>query len=67
MANIKVVFITSVSEMTYNSGPAGKSYSVTYVYDLVDTVANDYIAKKFAIPYAGWETNPLRPPVIRFP
>ncbi|WHX92014.1 hypothetical protein [Peribacillus simplex] len=66
MANIKVVFIQSVSFNRVN-GKAGISYAPTYVYDLTDTVATDYINKKWAIPFVGWETNPLRPPMIRFP
>ncbi|MDM5359687.1 hypothetical protein QUF78_17710 [Peribacillus sp. ACCC06369] len=67
MANMKVVFITSVSIMTYNQGPAGLSYAYSYVHDLADTVANDYIAKGWAIPFVGWETNPKRPVNVKFP
>ncbi|KQU22168.1 hypothetical protein ASG65_20860 [Bacillus sp. Leaf13] len=67
MANIKVIFIQSVSHATYNDEVPGKSYAIYNVYDLVDTVANDYIAKDWAIPFVGYETNPKRPAVIRYP
>jgi hypothetical protein len=50
----KIVFIQSVSTMTNNTGPAGKSYEYSYVYDLPDATATDYIDnKKWAIPFAG--------------
>ncbi|MGG2061650.1 hypothetical protein [Priestia megaterium] len=65
MPNIKVVFIQSVSESRDNL--KGTSYPYSYVYDLVDTVANDYIAKGVAIPFVGWETNAKRPIRITFP
>jgi hypothetical protein len=67
MANIKVVFIQSVSFSNAGNGQSGLSYAPTYVYDLADTVATDYINKKWAIPFVGWETHPLRPSSIRFP
>lgn len=60
----KVVMIQSVSG---NNGFTPYSYGASNVYDLPDTTATDYINKKWAIAYAGWETNSLRPPMVFYP
>ncbi|MBK0009887.1 hypothetical protein IAE23_25790 [Bacillus sp. S35] len=64
---MKVVFIQSVTLATQGS-IFGQSYSYSYVYDLPDATANDYINnKKWAIAFDDWETNPKRPVRIVFP
>lgn len=64
---MKVVFIQSVSVSSQGS-LFGQSYPYSYVFDLPDATANDYINnKKWAIAFDGWETNPKRPLNIKFP
>ncbi|MDC7762668.1 hypothetical protein POL82_04290 [Priestia aryabhattai] len=64
---MKVVFIQSVS-VSIQGTLGGQSYPYSYVFDLPDATANDYINnKKWAIPFDGWETNPQRPVNIKFP
>lgn len=64
---MKVIFIQSVSFRSDYGEPAGKSYAYSYVHDLPLETANDFIAKGWAIPIEGWDTNPNRPVKIRFP
>ncbi|MFA1512846.1 hypothetical protein ACDN41_26810 [Priestia aryabhattai] len=63
----KVVFIQSLTVQGSNGGAtSGPSYAYSYVYDLADATATDYINKGYAIPFDGWETNPKRPINIKF-
>lgn len=69
----KIVFIKSVAgSETYkdiNNRTAAHifSFSYSFVHDLEDARATDYIAKDYAIPFVGWETNHKRPVRITFP
>ena len=62
----KVVFIQSVSFASQGTF-YGRSYEYSYVYDLADATATDYINKGYAIPFVGWETNAKQPIRIAFP
>jgi hypothetical protein len=78
MANKQIVWITSIGSTDFehplDSGlptlsrrkvrPKNAYYTSVETYE--DVIADIFIAKGFAIPFEGWETNPQRPPVIRY-
>ncbi|MDP9742847.1 UNVERIFIED_ORG: hypothetical protein QFZ59_004677 [Bacillus sp. B2I3] len=78
MANLKIVWITSVSgsvahpadsalpEYQQRKIPIKKGF-YSQVEEFEDVVANSIIAKKWAISFDDWENNPKRPPMLRYP
>lgn len=71
MANKKVIFIHSAvgnikHPTTGDFLPLTKAVA-SYVVEYEDVLADAIVAAGWAIPFEGWDTNPKRPTVIRYP
>ncbi|MED4634980.1 hypothetical protein P9443_19090 [Peribacillus frigoritolerans] len=79
MANKQIVWIQSIGSTNFEHPSDSalpyqsrrwvnvKDAYFTKVETYEDVIADVFIAKGYAIPFIGWDTNPKRPPVIRFP